>query len=150
MTGPDFRQPEHDLEIRFPGDPAAVARVRNLVTETLGRDHPLHDDCALLTSELATNAILHTRSAGGTFTVRLRASGDPCMGAMVLVCVEDAGSDGPPCVCRADLGATSGRGLPMLEALSHRWGYTRGDGTTTVWFELLLVTVPAGWAAERV
>ncbi|GAA4534145.1 MULTISPECIES: ATP-binding protein [Nonomuraea] len=146
MTRPDVHQPEHDLEMRFPGDPAAVARARGLVTGTLGRDHPLHDDCALLISELATNAVLHTRSGGGgSFTVRLRATG-----ATVLVCVEDAGSDGPPCVCGADPRATSGRGLPMLEALSNRWGYTRGDGTTTVWFELLLVTVPAGWAAEPV
>ncbi|MDA0636393.1 ATP-binding protein [Nonomuraea sp. MCN248] len=151
MAGPDVQQPEQDLEVRFPGDPAAVARARSLVADTLGRDHPLHDDCALLTSELATNAVLHTRSgAGGTFTVRLRASGDAGQGATVLVSVEDAGSDGPPCACGADLRSTGGRGLPMLEALSHRWGYTRGDGTTTVWFELLLVTVPAGWTAERV
>jgi len=145
VTEPGFQQPEHDLEIRFPGDPEAVASARRMVTEVLGRDHPLHDDCALLTSELATNAVLHTRSAGASFSVRLRASG-----SMVLVCVEDAGSDGPPCVCGADLRATHGRGLPMLEALSHRWGYTRGDGTTTVWFELLLMTVPANWATERV
>ncbi|HLU72888.1 MAG TPA: ATP-binding protein [Nonomuraea sp.] len=145
-----MHQPEHDLEIRLPGDPVAVARARSLVTSALGRGHPLHDDCALLISELATNAILHSRSgAGGTFTVRLRVSGSTT-GAMVLVCVEDAGSDGPPCLCGADPDATSGRGLPILEALSHRWGYTRGDGTTTVWFELLMVTVPAGWAAERV
>lgn len=43
-----------------------------------------------------------------------------------------------------------GRGLPLLEALSHRWGYVRANGANIVWFELLLVTVPAGWAAEPV
>ncbi|WP_336205025.1 ATP-binding protein [Nonomuraea sp. LPB2021202275-12-8] len=131
----------HHLAHRFPGVPSQVAGARSLVTAVLGRDHPLHDDCALLTSELATNAILHSRSgAGGEFTVTVLAARD-----LVRVCVEDGGSDGPPCACRTSLQATGGRGLPLLEALSHRWGFTRGDGRTAVWFELPLVTVPAGW-----
>ncbi|MGN9780391.1 ATP-binding protein [Nonomuraea sp. ZG12] len=132
----------HRLELRFPGIPSQVARARSLVTAVLGRDHPLHDDCVLLTSELATNAILHSRSgAGGEFTVTVLAARD-----VVRVCVEDAGSEEPPCACRANAQSTGGRGLPLLEALSHRWGFTRGGGRTAVWFELPLVTVPAGWA----
>jgi anti-sigma regulatory factor (Ser/Thr protein kinase) len=134
---------QHDLALRFPGVPSQVSGARSLVTAVLGRDHPLHDDCALLTSELATNAILHSRSgAGGSFTVAVRADGD-----LVRVCVQDGGSDQPPCVCRSGPESTGGRGLPLLEALSHRWGFSRQDGTTCVWFELLLVTVPSGWAA---
>ncbi|MEV4219394.1 ATP-binding protein [Nonomuraea sp. NPDC049725] len=141
MATPDS---QHDLALRFPGVPSQVAGARGLVTAVLGRDHPLHDDCALLTSELATNAILHSRSGdGGSFTVAVRVSGD-----LVRVWVEDGGSEAPPCVCRADPYATGGRGLPLLEALSHRWGFTRHDGATRVWFELLLVTVPAGWSAR--
>ncbi|WP_312887958.1 ATP-binding protein [Nonomuraea rhodomycinica] len=129
-----------DLMLRFPGVPSQVPRARRLVAAVLGRDHPLYDDCALLTTELATNAILHSRSgAGGWFTVAVRASG-----AAVRVWVADAGSDEPPCACRTtgdrrdpDGGhATHGRGLPLLEALSHRWGLSRAGGATTVWFEL--------------
>ncbi|WP_113700141.1 ATP-binding protein [Nonomuraea lactucae] len=121
-----------DVLVRFPGVPSQVSRVRRLVTAALGRDHPLYDDCVLLASELATNAILHSRSgAGGWFTVAVRASG-----AMVRVWVADAGSDGPPCACRNGSRATGGRGLPLLEALSHRWGLSRANGATTVWFEL--------------
>ncbi|MFI7441827.1 ATP-binding protein [Nonomuraea indica] len=128
-----------DLLVRLPGLPSQVSRVRRLVAAALGRDHPLYDDCALLASELATNAILHSRSgAGGWFTVAVRTSG-----AAVRVWVADAGSEEPPCACRTGPRATGGRGLPLLEALSHRWGLSRSGGATTVWFELAHA---AGWS----
>ncbi|TDD49531.1 ATP-binding protein [Nonomuraea terrae] len=133
---------DRDLEARLPGTPSQVSRARGLVTDALGRDHPLHDDVVLLTSELATNAILHSRSGdGGSFTVTVTNSE-----AAVRVLVSDAGSDGPPCVCRTSARSTSGRGLPLIEALSHRWGFTREDGSTTVWFELQHTRVPAAVA----
>ncbi|GAA3206717.1 ATP-binding protein [Nonomuraea helvata] len=146
MAPPDFHRLDGngsgDLVARLPGVPSQVSRARGLVTAALGRDHPLYDDVALLTSELATNAILHTRSgSGGSFTVTMTSSE-----TAVRVLVSDAGSDGPPCVCRTSAQSTSGRGLPLIEALSHRWGFTREDGTTTVWFELLHTRVPAGVA----
>lgn len=136
---PGFR----DLVVRLPGIPSQVSRARGLVTAALGRDHPLYDDVVLLTSELATNAILHTRSGdGGSFTLSVLTSG-----ATVRVCVADGGADGPPCVCHAGPQATSGRGLPLIEALSHRWGFVRESGSTTVWFELTQARVPAGAGA---
>lgn len=146
MTPPDFHRADsggsRDLAVRLPGVPSQVSRARGLVTAALGRDHPLYDDVALLTSELATNAVLHTRSgSGGMFTVTVSSSE-----TAVRVLVSDAGSDGPPCVCRTSTQSTSGRGLPLIEALSHRWGFTREDGTTTVWFELRQARVPAGVA----
>jgi hypothetical protein len=49
-------------------------------------------------------------------------------------------------VCRTSTQATSGRGLPLIEALSHRWGFIREAGSTTVWFELLQERVPARMA----
>ncbi|HEX4817948.1 MAG TPA: ATP-binding protein [Nonomuraea sp.] len=122
-----------DLVVRLPGVPSQVSSARGIVRAALGRDHPLYDDVVLLTSELATNAILHTKSgAGGSFTVAVSSSE-----SVVRVCVSDAGSDGPPCVCRTSTQSTSGRGLPLIEAISHRWGFTRESGSTTVWFELL-------------
>ncbi|MEW1841697.1 ATP-binding protein [Nonomuraea angiospora] len=146
MAPPDFHSVDggdsEDLVARLPGVPSQVARARGLVTAALGRDHPLYDDAALLTSELATNAILHTRSgAGGSFTVTVSSSE-----TAVRVLVSDSGSDGPPCVCRTSAQSTSGRGLPLIEALSHRWGFTREEGTTTVWFELLWSHLSAGMA----
>lgn len=126
--------------LRLAGSPDQVARARRLVTMTLGRDHPLHDDCVLLTSEIATNAVLHSRSGdGGLFTVTVT-----CSAEAVRVCVQDEGSSSAPCVCRASADATGGRGLPLLEALAHRWGLVRQAGVNRVWFELVLTpaTVP--------
>jgi anti-sigma regulatory factor (Ser/Thr protein kinase) len=152
VATPDFHsveedgEPDDQLVVRFPGVPSQVAGARGLVKATLGRDHPLYDDCVLLTSELATNAILHSRSGdGGSFTVSVRASP-----AVVRVRVQDGGSSGPPCLCRTGKQSTSGRGLPLVEALSHRWGFARQGGMTAVWFELQLVALPAGWAAGAV
>lgn len=149
MASPDSRRADggeppgfRDLVVRLPGVPSQVSRARGLVTAALGRDHPLYDDVVLLTSELATNAILHTRSGdGGSFTVSVFSSD-----TVVRVYVADGGSDGPPCVCRTGTRATTGRGLPLIEALSHRWGFTREGGATTVWFELVQARVPAGAA----
>lgn len=139
LEGTDIDGP--NVLVRLPGVPAQVSAARHLVTTTLGRDHPLHDDCVLLTSELATNAVLHSQSGdGGAFTLAVHASGH-----RVRVCIADDGSDEPPCACRTTTHGTSGRGLPLLEALSHRWGFIRENGANTVWFELVLVTVPAGW-----
>ncbi|MEV0622741.1 ATP-binding protein [Nonomuraea sp. NPDC050404] len=135
-------QPGGDLVVRLPGVASQVGRARELIGAALGRDHPLHDDVLLLTSELATNAILHTKSgSGGSFTVTVSNSQ-----VGVRVFVSDGGSPEPPCVCRTSAQSTSGRGLPLIEALSHRWGFTRESGSTTVWFELLHERVPAGLA----
>ncbi|ACZ86094.1 ATP-binding protein [Streptosporangium roseum] len=120
--------------LRLAGSPDQVVRARRLVSMTLGRDHPLHDDCVLLTSEIATNAVVHSRSGdGGVFTVTVAYSSEA-----VRVCVQDAGSSNAPCVCHAPADATGGRGLPLLEALAHRWGLVREAGANKVWFELVL------------
>src|SRR5688500_398522 len=101
--------PEYDGDewvLRLAGLPEQVARARRLVSATLGRDHPLHDDCVLLTSEIATNAVVHSRSAdGGTFTVTVT-----CSVTGVRVSVQDEGSGEVPCACRASSDATGGRG----------------------------------------
>ncbi|MET9340091.1 ATP-binding protein [Nonomuraea sp. NPDC003804] len=137
--------PEYD-SWTLPGAPDQVAAARRLVTAALGAGHPLHDDSVLLTSELVTNAVVHSASRdGGTFTLTVLSTG-----SRVRVCVKDGGSDGPPCACRASLTAQNGRGLPLLDALSNRWGYARQNGVNTVWFELVLVTIPTEWAAAGV
>ncbi|WP_440073187.1 ATP-binding protein [Streptosporangium sp. OZ121] len=119
--------------LRLAGSPDQVVRARRLVSMTLGRDHPLHDDCVLLTSEIATNAVIHSRSGdGGAFTVTVA-----CSATGVRVSVQDEGSSAAPCVCRASADATGGRGLPLLEALAHRWGVVRETGSNRVWFELV-------------
>ncbi|GGS49868.1 ATP-binding protein [Planobispora rosea] len=132
--------PEYDAEddgaqwvVRLDGSPDQVGRARRLISAALGREHPLYDDCVLLTSELATNAVVHSRSGqGGVFTLTVF-----CSPGGVRVCVQDEGSLSVPCVCHASDEATGGRGLPLVEALAHRWGLVREAGVNKIWFELV-------------
>jgi anti-sigma regulatory factor (Ser/Thr protein kinase) len=70
----------------FPGSPEQVGNARRAVRSYLG-SCPASDDVTLIVSELATNAIVHSRSGhGGTFAVR--AELHP---TWVWIEVEDAG-----------------------------------------------------------
>ena len=115
----------------FPGHPAQVAQARRFVQRTLAPDGPAAD-AALLTSELATNAVRHTASGqGGTFEIII------CQGrATVRIAVADAGSPTVPAPVSPGTLASSGRGLALVDALASRWGQHTGPQGRTVWFEL--------------
>jgi anti-sigma regulatory factor (Ser/Thr protein kinase) len=53
----------------FRGEPGLVGRVRSEVRAYLD-GCPRSDDAVLIASELSANAVLHSRSAGRSFTVR--------------------------------------------------------------------------------
>jgi anti-sigma regulatory factor (Ser/Thr protein kinase) len=78
-------------------------------------------DLDLVLSELATNAIQHTRSglAGGTFAVRLVVHPD-----RVRVEVRDNGPRGSrvPTPKAATMSAERGRGLALVDAFAATWG----------------------------
>jgi len=85
------------------------------------------EDVLLLVSELATNAVLHARSA-----VHLSASVEP---GLILVAVGDDDPDHEP--VRPDRGvtATSGRGMHLVEVLASSWGVETSERSKVVWFE---------------
>lgn len=90
-------------------------------------EHDLHD-AVLLASELATNAVVHARSA---FEVAVSTDD-----GHLRVEVSDA-DPGVPQVQWVPAGATSGRGLLIVETLASAWGVTPLEGGgKTVWFEL--------------
>src|SRR5580698_8786388 len=135
------------------GHPSQVATARAFVIRTLGTSQLKVDSDAatLLTSEIVTNAILHTKSGvdGGSVTIVI--IGVP---HGVLVEVIDDGSAGVPIV-KGDLYAAEGHGLFLVQQLASQWGYLRDPAGTTVWFHLptpdgpdLLEDEPAP-AAER-
>ncbi len=92
----------------------------------------LVEDAQLLTSELVTNAAVHT---GEPFTVRIA-----CGDHRLRVEVSDRSATRPE---RGDAGPTDvhGRGLAIVDSLASRWGVDelRADGKT-VWFELAAST----------
>lgn len=116
------------------GHPKQVATARAFVARTLGASHPKVDSDAatLLTSEIVTNAIMHTKSgvSGGTVTIVVFA-----VPRGVLVEVIDDGAAGVPIV-KGDLYAAEGHGLFLVQQLAAQWGYLRDPAGTTVWFHL--------------
>ena len=128
----------------IPGRPEEVSGARAFVTRTLsavGKTPTVAADTAtLLTSELVTNAILHTASGapGGTVTIVVVDVADG-----VLVEVIDDGSPGTP-VVKDDLLTTSGHGLYLVQQLTAQWGYLRDPAGTTVWFHLPSERSPDG------
>lgn len=115
----------------FPGDPAQVGHARRFVQQALAA-YGAATDAALLTSELATNAIQHTATGqGGTFEVIV------CQRpATVRIAVLDQGSLTIP-EAAPDQGLhTSGRGLILVDALARQWGQQGNQHSRAVWFEL--------------
>jgi len=102
--------------------------LRDLVEQWGALD--LLDDALLLVSELASNAVLHARSA-----MVVTASWAPERGVL-RVTVRDDQHDGEPRVRHADAAATSGRGLEIVQTLASRWGIARDHDGKAVWFEL--------------
>lgn len=113
-----------------------VSGARAFITRTLsamGKGQQVDSDAAtLLTSELVTNAIMHTASGSpdGSVTVVVVDVPDG-----VLIEVTDDGSGGTP-VVKGDLFAADGHGLYLVQQLAAQWGYLRDPAGTTVWFHL--------------
>jgi anti-sigma regulatory factor (Ser/Thr protein kinase) len=117
----------------FPGRADQVAAARKFVTRMLD-GCPAADTAVLLTSELVTNALVHTATAsGGTFDVLVwRGRFAAC------VAVLDDGSDSAPTRRERDPldRAESGYGLCLVDQLADRWGHHSYPDGTVVWFLL--------------
>jgi serine/threonine-protein kinase RsbW len=111
------------------GDPGQVRAARRFLAGLLD-GCPAADDALLCASELATNAVLHSRSGrpGGRFTVcaTVRAGS-------VRVEVTD---EGGPWGHGRDGDGQNGRGLLIVCELASRWGRDEGGTGRTVWFEI--------------
>ena len=113
------------------GEGASVARARDFVRGHLG-DHGLaclEGDVLLVVSELASNAVQH---AGTAFTVNL--SGD---GGSVILAVRDDSSSEPFQLSPSGT-RTRGRGLALVDRLTHDWGVEHWNSTSkSVWARFL-------------
>jgi hypothetical protein len=85
------------------------------------------DDAEALVSELATNAVLHARTA---YTITVDRIED-----LIRVQVHDS-SPALPRQRRYGRVATTGRGLRLLASIAASWGVDRDDDGKCVWFEL--------------
>jgi two-component sensor histidine kinase len=122
----------------FHGRADQISQVRRDITQHLG-DCPGAADTVLIASELGTNAVVHSASAGEFFTVRCERHA-----GYVWVEVEDLGGPWQP-------GGPGDRshGLDIVAALTGpgNWGAeTASDGNRIVWARLNL---PPGESGDR-
>ncbi|GAA1273921.1 hypothetical protein GCM10009677_28940 [Sphaerisporangium rubeum] len=104
---------------------------------------PIPEDLEILTSELMTNAIKHSDSGRLPGFVRLRVFADQ---RMIRVSINDAGAKAgsvPRILPQADPMAENGRGLWLIQELSHQWGWMEDPTGRLVWFEMLTPRVPS-------
>jgi serine/threonine-protein kinase RsbW len=120
----------------FPGEPPLVRQTRSWIAGLLPACPPL-DDLLIVASELATNAVAHTRSGdpGGWFTVEVTWSQESAR-----VVVGDQGSGEIP-VSVASPGdqvayLESGRGLLLVDALSAAWGIAGDTDARWLWADV--------------
>jgi serine/threonine-protein kinase RsbW len=112
----------------YQGRADQVRHVRSDVASYLG-DSPITNDAVLVASEIASNAILHSRSRGAHFTIRVALHRDHAR-------VECRDAGGPWRRRRQD---DRPHGLAVVEALTGpgAWGIeTTGDGGRVVWTTL--------------
>ena len=103
----------------FASEPSAPAAARHWLSALLGRWEllSLADTALLLTSEVVTNAIRHVDDTSGA---EVRAS--VADGFMEIGVVDGTPGLLPRLTAAADPTATTGRGLPIVDALSREWG----------------------------
>jgi anti-sigma regulatory factor (Ser/Thr protein kinase) len=119
--------------LTIPGRAEHVREARAFVAKALGDTGPLADTAELLTSELVTNAVVHSDSRGVGGMVALMLIEMP---GGLRVEVTDGGSAASIPVVKSDVLVAEGHGLFLVQALADQWGYVRDEVGTTVWFWL--------------
>lgn len=119
------------FERDYPGEASQASQVRADLAKITSR-FPAADDLILMASELAANAITHSRSGqpGGRFTVRANLYPGDC--ALVEV-IDQGGPWTPPAP-----GDEHGRGLAIVEAIAGdgNWGIDGDAACHVAWFRL--------------
>jgi anti-sigma regulatory factor (Ser/Thr protein kinase) len=117
-------------EFAFGQDPSEVHQARQRVRDWLA-GHGRRDDAVLAVSELVTNALEHTRQAGGV--LRVNVTGDAA-----TVSVVDGGGTERPVPREPQATETGGRGLQIVQEIGDDWGVcpVKGGGTR-VWVRFL-------------
>ena len=112
----------------LPAAPSSPRSARTMVTEAMvaaGLPSEVIEDVKWLTSELATNAVVH---AGTAFVVSIEISEDA-----VRVAVDDT-NPSLPRVRPPD--GVSGRGLHLMERVAACWGIDAAPVGKSVWFQI--------------
>ena len=116
------------LHVQLPASLRAPRQVRHLVHACRHRhvDEAISQVAVLLASEIAANAVQHTRSAAIDLTV-------DCDGRALTVAVGDDDPQ-PAELVSPGLLTANGRGLRLVDQLSSAWGVRQHPDGKQVWF----------------
>ncbi len=131
QLGEHARPPAIEVSRRFPAETDAPRAARGFVGDALrqwGHSGTLLQDSQLVVSELATNAVVHARSA---FSVVARREGSG-----LRLSVHDLSTAEPVLRSTLDVLAPSGRGLQLVAHISSEWGVEKTSAGKAVWAEL--------------
>lgn len=108
------------------------ARVRDFLAR-MGHSEAVLDDAELAVSELATNALLHSRSgqSGGVMTLFIRSDG-----TRLRVAVADQGERAGEGGHSREDGDDFGRGKLIVDSCATRSGEYWSEATHVAWFEI--------------
>jgi anti-sigma regulatory factor (Ser/Thr protein kinase) len=117
-------------EIAFAGEPSSVGDARRFARAVLEAGNVSDDDwtAVQIISELATNAVVHARTA---FTVKIEYDD-----VYIKVSVIDAKPLARASVRRFSDITTTGRGLRLVQLLGESWGVEQTPTTKAVWCKL--------------
>nr|BFE81169.1 hypothetical protein GCM10020093_037700 [Planobispora longispora] len=120
VTGQQIVPPRSTVTLR--GVPESVAVARHRAMELLGEGHPAFEDVVLLVSEVVTNSVVHSGSAGGgrvamtlaveagTVTVEVRDAGSADSVPRVRIAPDEEGGRGCSwSTCSPPAGGQAGR-----------------------------------------
>lgn len=115
----------------FDGVPRSIGKVRRLITDALDGRYPpeVVHNCALIASEMATNAYQHAGESPFRVGVIL-------VPGRVRITVEDT-STAPPSMPHPLDRDEGGRGVVIVDALSDRWGVDSLPSGKVVWAEVV-------------
>lgn len=129
-----MHQQTTDVTLRVGCDPQAPGAARRALIDEAGLDW-LDDDVMLVTSELVTNAVLHS---GGSEYDEVYVEMHVSHGT-VSVCVTDPGTSGGEAEPTEGEAPYGGFGLKLVDQLAERWGSERAEGgRLRVWAEVPL------------
>jgi anti-sigma regulatory factor (Ser/Thr protein kinase) len=115
-----------EFERAFSADATSVRHARSFAADVLASTPVDAQVVRLLTSELATNAVVHTQSG---FRVRVRSEPD-------VVRVEVVNDEPELLLAMREPSEEGGRGLRLVEELSVGWGFESTRDEKIVWFEV--------------
>ncbi|MGJ6966418.1 ATP-binding protein [Streptosporangium sp. G11] len=120
----------------FPGVARSAGAARKWVVELLDGQVVAEtlETAELLVSEVVTNAILYSDSAGseGIITVRVGLGRD----LVHIEVIDDGSATSVPAIRATDDDSLSGRGLSWVDRLAVTWGADHVEAGRTVWFQL--------------